>query len=115
MTEPAQLLDVERAIWVCEANYILCRNLHLLRFHETNYAVDFRRIDGHVLFGCKKCEPTTFFFGVVTSRPSPAVTCYSISKPQFNYWNDSTADPLPTTEMLHLLGYNPRWRQQRQT
>jgi hypothetical protein len=115
LTEPAQLTPEQRAQWVCEANFIVCRHDHLLRFHSADYVIDQRRVDGHVFLGCKKCEPTSFFFGVVTSRPSPIVTCYAISKEQFHHWNDPKADLdlLPTGEMLHRFGYNPRWRQPR--
>lgn len=117
MNEPAALPKELQHIWPCEANFIVCRNNHLLRFHETNYVVDQRRVDGHLFLGCKKCEPTSFFFGVVTSRPSPTVTCYAISKEQFHHWNDTGAnlDLLPTPEMLHRFGYNPHWRQPRHT
>jgi hypothetical protein len=113
MTAPAQLQDGDRAQWVCDANYITCQHSHLLRFVDAKFNVDQRRLDGHIFFACKKCEPTTYFFGVVTSRPSPSVSCYAITQEQFRFWNDSDADPLPTPQMLHLLGYNPRWRQQR--
>jgi hypothetical protein len=116
VTEPVQLPDGERAQWMCEANFIACQHNHLLRFVDSQYVVDQRRVDGHVFLGCRKCEPTTYFFGVVTSRPSPIVNCYAISKAQFQHWNDPNAnlDLLPTPEMLHRLGYNPRWRQPRQ-
>ena len=99
--------------WVCDANYVVCAGHHLLRYVDADYIVDQRRVDGHVFFGCRKCEPTSYFFGVVTSRPSPAVTCYAITEEQFRAWNNSDSEPLPTPEMLYRLGKNPRWRKQR--
>jgi len=113
MPEPAALPESDRYSWLCEANYITCRHNHLLRFVDTGFIVDQRRVDGHVLMGCRKCDPNSYFFGVVSSRPSPMATCYAITKEQFHYWQDSTADPLSSPEMLHRLGYNPRWRPQR--
>jgi hypothetical protein len=101
---------VDSPIWHCDANYITCRSKHPLRYHEADYAVDQRRIDGHIFYGCKSCEPTSFFFGVVTSRPSPMVTCYAITREQFQEWQSSTADSLPTPDMLFRLGYNPSFR-----
>lgn len=101
---------VDSPIWHCDANHITCRHGHLLKFHAADYVVDQRRVDGHTFFGCKACEPTSFFFGVVTSRPSPMVTCYAITREQFQEWQLSTADPLPTPDMLHRLGYNPQFR-----
>lgn len=102
--------DSEKHIWHCDANFIICRHGHLLRFYEADFVVDQRRIDGHIFFGCKECEPTSFFFGVLTSRPSPMATCYAISRELFDEWQRSTADTLPTPEMLYKLGYNPGWR-----
>ena len=114
MTEVAKLTEPPKELpWLCDTNYITCQHQHLLRFVDAEYIVDQRRLDGHVFMGCRKCEPTTYFFGVVTSRPSPMVTCYAITQEQFRLWNDSTADPLPTPEMLHRLGYNDRFRPQR--
>lgn len=104
---------MEGSRWVCEANYLTCINHHLLRYVDANYIVDQRRVDGHVFMGCRKCEPGTFFFGVVCSRPSPMVSCYGITKEQFHHWQSSTADALSSPEMLSILGHNPRYRAQR--
>lgn len=101
---------VDSPIWHCDANYITCRHGHLLKFYDASYVVDQRRIDGHIFWGCKICKPTSFFFGVITSRPSPMVTAYAITKEQFDEWQRSTADALATPEMLYRLGYNPNWR-----
>jgi hypothetical protein len=107
---PTGLPESERAQWVCESNYVTCQHHHLWRIVDSGFILDQRRVDGHIFFGCRKCEPTTYFFAVVTSRPSPTVTCYAISQAQYRYWNESTADRLPTPEMLYHLGYNARWR-----
>lgn len=102
---------LDSPIWHCDANFITCRaGLHMLKYHSADYVVDQRRVDGHIFYGCKKCEPTSFFFGVVTSRPSPMVTCYAITREQFDEWQRSELDPIATPEMLYRLGYNPGWR-----
>ena len=104
---------VHAPIWHCDPNAITCRNGHLFRLHKSDMVLDQRRIDGHIFQGCQQCNPTSFFFGVVTSRPTPMITCYAITREQFDYWNNSVEDALPTPEMLYRLGYNPSWRPSR--
>jgi hypothetical protein len=59
------------------------------RFH-----VDQRRVDGHIFMACEHCKPTTYFFGVVHSRPSPIVYCYAITEEQHQFWRNTTDDEL---------------------
>lgn len=114
MSAPARV--TARSVWVCEANVLTCQHEHALVTHKSKFGLDQRRVDGHLFGYCQHCQPTTFFFGIVTSRPSPMVTCYAIDKAQYDRWQMDTDDPRSSPEMLYLLrgpdgrSYNPSWR-----
>jgi hypothetical protein len=113
---------VARSIWYCDPNFLTCcpdgtEGEHLLRYMKANYRVDMRRLSGHAFFECRQCQPATYFFAVFTRDPSPAVTCYAISKEDFDFWDrDPSATTLSTAEMLYRLkdpdsrSYNPYYR-----
>lgn len=122
MRSSAARHPVGKAIWVCESNYLTCNphaeaGEHLLRFHQTGYRADLRRVSGHAFLECKQCDPASFFFAVFTTTPSPMVTCYAISKESYEeYEKDPSATTLSTPEMLYRLrdpdgrSYNPYYR-----
>lgn len=106
-----------RSIWACEANHLECRHGHHLSTNKSKFGLDQRRVDGHLFGYCQHCQPTTFFFGIVTSRPSPMATLYAIDLQQYDYWQRNDDDPRSSPEMLYLLhapdsgvSYNPTWR-----
>ncbi len=117
MTAPARQ-PVATTIWHCESNFLTCPNDHLLKFYETGYRADLRRVEGHAFFECKQCRPEpSYFFAVFVSRPSPMATCYEISKDSYVQWEkDAAATTLPTPEMLYQLrdpkgrSYNPHFK-----
>lgn len=82
---------------------------------KEGFHVDQRRVDGHLFLACDICEPTTFFFGIIHSRPSPIIQCYEITRAQYDYWINTPDDQLAvaldedreTMDLLHRLGYNP--------
>lgn len=112
----------ERDIWYCDPNFLTCcpngdGKEHLLKFYETGYRVDLRRMSGHAFIECRQCQPSSYFFAVFTRDPAPTVTCYAISREDFAQWDkDPSATTLPTSEMLYRLrdpqgrSYNPHWR-----
>lgn len=110
------------AAWHCYSNFLTCRpdaaqGEHLLKYHETGYRADLRRLEGHAFFECRQCSPTTYIFAVFVNRPSPMATCYQISKESFDQWDkDPNGDTFSTPEMLYRLtdpqgrSLNPTWR-----
>jgi len=121
LTRAAAALELTReppATWACAPNLVVCINGHPLLHHKAGFHTNQRRIDGHVFHGCEKCRPSTFFFGDVRRSRSedPIVYCHSITKAQYDYWNNEGADRElegGTLEMLFLLGLNPNWRPQK--
>lgn len=111
--KPARL--VAAPIWHCHPNELKCQHGHVQVFHRTGFHVDQSRVDGHVWAACDTCAPHTYFFGIIHSRPSPIVHCYSISLEQYKHWvntPDELADPpldegRETVDLLFRLGYNP--------
>jgi hypothetical protein len=67
---------------------------HALVTHRSGFHVDQRRVDGHIFMACEHCKPSTYFFGVVHSRPSPIVYCYAITEEQHRYWRNTTDEEL---------------------
>ena len=98
-------------IWHCEANYLTCQHGHLRRTGKAGYAIDERRMIGHAFVACQQCAPATFAFVIATDMPTPMRTCYEITKVQYDTWLNRTDDRLSSTEMLHLLGYHPNYRE----
>lgn len=98
-------------IWHCESNYPMCSHGHVYKFAKAGVAEDRRRLVGHVFVCCQQCKPSTFFFGIATDAPSPIVTCYRITKEQYDQWVNSADERVTSTQMLHLLGYHPHWRE----
>lgn len=102
-------------IWYCHPNEVTCRAGHVRRHAREGFHVDQRRVDGHVFLACDTCQPTTFFFGVIHSRPSPIIHCYAITREQYDFWINTPDDVLEppldddreTADLLHRLGYNP--------
>lgn len=122
MSAARERVPVATAIWVCHPNFITCNphrdvGEHLLRFYETGYRTDLRRLDGHAFLECRQCQPSTYMFAVFSTRPDPMVTLYEISRESYQTWEkDASPVTLPTAEMLHLLrdpqgrSYNPHFR-----
>ncbi|HKW12117.1 MAG TPA: hypothetical protein VJO33_17145 [Gemmatimonadaceae bacterium] len=109
---------VDPPIWYCSPNLIKCQHGHPLLTHKSAYAVDQRRVDGHAFLACKTCNPTTYFLGVISSKPSPIVHCFALTREQYDYWIDHPDDELDrpleldheTEDLLHRLGYNPGYQ-----
>jgi hypothetical protein len=105
-------------IWMVSPNLLKCRAGHALVTHRAGFHVDQRRVDGHIFMACECCKPTTYFFGVVHSRPSPIVHCYAITAEQWQFWRNTTDDELAqpleedheTEDLLNRLGYNPGYQ-----
>jgi hypothetical protein len=117
MTTPARILAMP--IWYCSPNELTCQIGHGRRHHKEGFHLDQRRIDGHLFFMCDTCKRTAL--GVVTSRPSPMVTCFAITREQYDYWMATTDEELETPleedretlDLLHRLGYNPTYQRRR--
>jgi hypothetical protein len=109
--------------WHCYPNFLTCRpggKEHLLKFHQTGYRADLRRITGHAFFECRQCAPSTYIFAVFSTTPSPDVTCYEIAKECYDEWQaDQSGETFTTQEMLYRLrdpdgsSLNATWRQPR--
>lgn len=106
--------------WSCYSNLVTCRAAHVLRYRETGFHADLRRLSGHAFFACHQCEPSSFFFALFVTQPSPAVLCYAISKASYDEWSRAPEGDTPETQqLLHLLNgpdgesLNPRWKQPR--
>jgi hypothetical protein len=77
------------------------------------FHLDQRRVDGHIFVACDQCKPTTFAFGIITSRPSPIIAFYAITREQYHFWINTTDEELEpaldedreTMDLLHRLGY----------
>lgn len=114
MTPPTTLAG-RPPIWYCHPNEITCRYGHVRRHAREGFHLDQRRVDGHLFVGCDQCQPTTFAFGIITSRPSPRIEFYAITKAQYDEWINTADDALElpldegreTLDLLHRLGYNP--------
>lgn len=106
-------------IWHCSPNELRCQAGHVRKHHKEGFHVDQRRVDGHLFFMCDECKRTAL--GVVTSRPSPMVTCYAISRAHFDYWVGTTDDEVEprleedreTQDLLYRLGYNPTYQRRK--
>lgn len=98
-------------IWHCEANFPQCSQGHVYMFRKAGVAEDRRRLVGHLFACCQQCKPSTFYFGIACDLPSPMLTCYEITKPQYDQWVNSDDDRITSTKMLHLLGYHPNYRE----
>lgn len=103
--------------WVCDPNFILCREEHLLTLYKTGYRADLRRISGHAFFECRECAPPSYFLASISKMDGLAtVTCYAIDRPSWEEW-DKGSEPTPQTpELLYRLkdpdgrSHNPYWR-----
>jgi hypothetical protein len=117
MTTPARI--VAMPIWYCSPNELRARIGHVRKHFKEGFHLDQRRIDGHLFFMCDTCKRTAL--GVVTSRPSPMVTCFAITRAQYDYWithhRRRARAPLEedreTQDLLHRLGYNPTYQRRR--
>jgi hypothetical protein len=117
VTSPSRL--VTSPIWYCSPNELRCQEGHVRRHHREGFHIDQRRVDGHLFFMCDTCKRTAL--GVITSRPSPMVSCYAITRAQYDYWiatpDDELAQPLEedreTQDLLFRLGYNPTYQRRR--
>lgn len=104
-------------IWHCEANYLTCAVGHFFRWGKAGFAVDQRRVAGHMFLSCQQCRPSTFFFAILSDAPTPLATCYAIDRGQYDQWLNSVDDRLSSTHMLHLLSgpnglsYHPNYRE----
>jgi hypothetical protein len=98
-------------IWHCEANYLTCSAGHLHQTGKAGFGEDVRRMVGHGFRVCQQCHPSTFFFFIATDLPTPMRTCYEISKAQYDQWLNSVDERISSTQMLHLLGYHPNYRE----
>lgn len=102
-------------MWLCHPQEVKCKHGHLRKEYKTGMVWDQRRVDGHVFVACQTCTPTTYAFGVIHSRPSPIIHFYEITKPEYDFWLNTTDDELEpaldegreTQDILHRLGYNP--------
>lgn len=104
--------------WMASPNLLKCRHGHPLVTHRSGFHVDQRRVDGHIFMACETCQPMTYFFGAVHSRPSPIVYCYAMTQEQYHFWRSTTDDELvpplesdhETEDLLFRLGYNPGYQ-----
>lgn len=102
--------------WVCDPNFILCSEEHLLTLYKTGYRADLRRLNGHAFFECRECEPPTYFFARFSAAPDPMVMCYAISRESYLEWDRGDDPTPPTPELLYRLrdphgrSHNPYWR-----
>jgi len=116
VTSNAARHPVGTEIWSCYPNYLVCQNDHLLKYYETGYQADLRRMSGHSFFECRQCQPSTYFFAVFSTSPDPHVTCYALSRESFEHWNKTDEPTPPTPEMLYRIrdpqgrSYNPYWK-----
>lgn len=110
-------VPLARQPWVCEPNFIVCSDDHLLALYKAEYRGDFRRLSGHTFLECRDCKPSTYFLAVFAKIDGLAtVTCYDLNQPSFIEW-DRGNDPTPSTpELLYRLrdregrSHNPYWR-----
>lgn len=102
-----------REHWTCTPDAVTCPSEHPLLFHRADFA-QASRLDGHVWHACKRCTPTSFFFGVVRGRgDDPIVFFYRISRHVFDFWQNEgreleLADG--SRELLYFLGHEPGYR-----
>lgn len=105
-------------IWMVSPNLLKCQHGHPFLTHRSGFHLDQRRVDGHIFLACEHCQPTTYAFGVVHSRPSPIVHCYAITREQYQFWANTPDDELETPldqdheteDLLQRLGYNPGYQ-----
>lgn len=103
------------SIWHTYPNFLVCQNEHLLKFYETGYRADMRRLSGHGFFECRQCQPSTYFLAVFSTSPDPHTTCYALSRESFEQWDKNPEPTPPTPELLYLIrdpagrSYNPYW------
>jgi hypothetical protein len=104
-------------IWYCHLDRVTCRHHHAFLHHKAGFHVKERR-DGHIWLACELCSPTSFMFGIAIVRPGLFISMHAISHAQFDWWGNNTDelpdDPKlgadPTLEILHFLGYAPRYK-----
>jgi hypothetical protein len=121
-----EVRPVATYVWHCESNFLTCNPYgadgkeHLLKFYETGYRADLRRISGHAFLECRQCQPPTYMFVVFSTTPSSMATCYAISRESYDEWQrDKSETTYTTQEMLYRLrdpdgrSLNPYWREPR--
>lgn len=108
------VMRIVEPIWHCSPDTLVCRNFHPQLHYRAGFHVHYR-VDGHILVVCDRCTPKTHFFGVVHSRPSPIVHCYTLTPQQYDWLRDTPEDRIEpsleegreTEDLLYRLGYNP--------
>lgn len=102
--------------WECNPNHILCESGdHLLAYYESGYRRSSQGLSGHDWLQCRNCNPPCYFLAVCSTKPSPIVYCFAISRETYMEW-ESQNDTPPTDELLYHIrdpdgkSFNPYWR-----